>query len=125
MRAITNINNVGESTPLPTFGNIKRELILGDFRQRLFLFDLAFFDQPLFFCLNLTVQFFASSFFRSLLYELALNGILKNGLLHILRELGIKLFQLFVGCGITVNIRKKFFYLGNDALLFCRGWERN
>ena len=60
--------------------------------------------QPLFFCLNLPVQFFASSFFRSLLYKLTLDGILKNGLLHILRELGIKLFQLFISCGITVNI---------------------
>ena len=125
MCAITNINNVGESTPLPTFGNIKRELILGDFRQRLFLFDLAFFDQPLFFCLNLPVQFFARSFFRSLLYELALNGILQNGFFHILRELGVKLLQLLIGDSITVNQRKEFLNLGDDALLLCKGRERN
>ena len=49
-----------------------------------------------------------------------MNGILKNGLLHILRELGVKLLQLFISCGITVNIREKFFDLGNDAVLFSK-----
>ena len=40
---------------------------------------------------------------------------------HILRELGVKLLQFFIGNSIAVNQRKEFLNLGNDALCSARG----
>lgn len=37
-----------------------------------FSFDFAFLNQPLLFCLNLLIQFFARAFLRPLLHELTL-----------------------------------------------------
>ena len=83
-----------------------------------FLFDFLFLYQPLLLRLNLLVQFLAGTFFRSLLHQFALNGILQNGLLHVLRELGAKLRQLLIGNGIAGDQREEFLNLGNEALLF-------
>ena len=83
-----------------------------------FLFDFLFLYQPLLLCLNLLIEFLAGAFLSSLLNELTLYGILQNGLLHILRELGVKLLQLLIGSSIAVNQREEFFNLGNDARLF-------
>ena len=69
-------------------------------------------------CLNLLVQFLTGAFLSSLLHQLALNGILENGLLHVLRELSVKLLQLLIGDSITANQRKEFLDLGDNALLF-------
>ena len=90
-----------------------------------FLFDFLFLYQLLLLCLNQLIEFLAGAFLSSLLHQLTLYGILQNGLLHVLRELGVKLLQLFIGGSIAVNQRKEFLNLGNDALLLVKRRQRN
>ena len=113
------------SYPLPTSRNIKRNFIFGNLCQRFSLFDFLFLYQLLLLCLNLLIEFLAGAFLSSLLHQLTLYGILQNGLLHVLRELGVKLLQLFIGGSIAVNQRKEFLNLGNDALLLVKRRQRN
>ena len=67
-----NINNFSPLHPFPALGNLKRHFILCNFGQGLLFFDFALLNQPLLFCLNLLIQFFARAFLRPLLHELAL-----------------------------------------------------
>src|SRR5699024_1740339 len=64
--------------PFPTLWNIKRLFIISNFWKRLFLFDLLFFNQPMFFLLNLFKKFLRCSFFGALFHQLSLNSILQK-----------------------------------------------
>ena len=89
------------------------------------LFQLAFGNKPLLFCLNLCKKLFRCAFFRTLLYKLAFNGILQQRFLHVGRKALVEFLQPAPGLFVTVDVGQKLFDFGDDALLFCERRERN
>ena len=109
--------NVIKPHPFPVFWYIKRLFVLGNFRQGLFPLDFPRFDEPLFFCLNLSKEFLGGAFFGTLLHQFALDGVLQEGFFHVLWETAVKLLQLAPGLLIAVNIGQQFLDFGDNALL--------
>ena len=122
MNISTNISN---TAPNPTIWYVKWHFLLDGCIICLFFFILSGFDEGLLFCLYLLIQFFAGAFLGALLDELALNGKLKEGLLHIAGEAFVEVLQLRP-CGfITVNQRKQFCNLCYNARLLSERRKRN
>ena len=107
--------------PFPVPGNFKRDLIRRNLWQRLFLFDLARFDERLLLCLNLLIQFLRRAILRQLLSQLALNGRIDQLGFECGKVIGILRLQ----CVDGVEDRECLLDLFNNAFLFIVGSNRN
>ena len=125
MCSITYIHYFWKSHPSPTTRDLIRDFILCNLRQWLFFLNLAILDKLSFLSNNLLIKPISCSFFWSLFHQLSLHSHLQNTLLHILWEFFIKYFQLRISLVILVDIWKNFLYLGNDAVLLFKWWNRN
>ena len=74
------------SHPTPAIGDVKRNLILCNLRQRFFLLDSTSFYQSPLLLLNLLILFLRRTFLRPLFHQLALYSQLQNACLQLLRR---------------------------------------
>ena len=114
---------ISNKNPLPGIRDVKGDFVGGDFGEGFFFFEFAGADEGLFFGLDLLVEGLAGALFGALGDELALDGKLEDGFLHVRREALIEVLQAVPGFFVAVDIGQEFFDFGNDALLLGKGWE--
>ena len=72
------LENIADVTPFPALRDLKRNFVLGDFEQGLFLFEFTGSDEFLLFLLNLSVKFPAGALLGALCGEFSLHGQLQD-----------------------------------------------
>ena len=119
------LENIADVTPFPALGDLKRNFILGDFGQGLFLFEFTGGDEFLLFLLNLSVQLPAGALLGALCDELSLHGQLQQRFSQVAGETAVQIVKGVINLFVTLHEGLQLFDLRDNALLLGKRGKRN